>query len=187
MLNFSLMKIKYCILFICFCLSVKVFSQADSSVAAHTYPLKIILENLDNKKSTNKEHTRNLRIKIINKADTSFSFSIMTCSWDWNISFSPGNAYRNYMGCDKNIPQTITLKPKESFVLEDNFKLSDSTVNYPISISAGFRVTKPLPLYSGPDETLIMENVRASFNQFDYNAKYTYKDYIWSNPISIMF
>ena len=181
------MKRKYFIFFISFWISLKLFSQGDPSVKNITFPLKITLENLEKKKTINKDHSRNLSIQITNTTDSSFSFSIMSCSWDWSIMFSPAIAYRDYWGCLKNIPETITLKSKESFILTDRFKLLDSASKKSVSISVGFKAVKPLPLYSGPDPAAMLKAVDKIFAQFEYDPKSTHKDYIWSKPISITF
>jgi hypothetical protein len=89
------------------------------------------------------------------------------------MAFNPGIIHRDYLGCLKNIPKTITLQPKKTFVLEDNFKLSDTTINHPLSISTGFKVIKPA------------DDFFLSFFEFDYDPNAEH--FTWSKPIIISF
>jgi hypothetical protein len=168
-------------------LSTKIFCQKDSLDKAPVYPLKITLENLDKNKKNYKKKSRNLRIKITNQSDTSFSFSIMTCSWDCSFRFKPEIAYRDYWGCLANFPETITLKPKESFTLADKFKFLGSVIKKNITINVGFRVVNPMPNLETDDIKANMENLKKFDSQFDCDPKLTKKDFIWSNTISIRF
>jgi hypothetical protein len=178
------MKTKGFIIFVYLIFSLKVFCQNDSLNTISHSPLTITLENLDKGKVfQSKNYLRRLRIKITNKTDTAFSFWVMSCSWDGCIRFTPNVAYRYYVGCDKNASEKITLKPNENHLLEADFKFFDRVLKKSTLISIGFRVITKLPKYDFENPN----NKESPFSIFRDSPKYTYKDFIWSNPIAIKF
>ncbi|NOT94124.1 hypothetical protein [Ferruginibacter sp.] len=187
------MKTKYFILIILLFTSVKVFSQKDSLNKNIAYPLKVTLEDIDKHTSNySRDIFHKLRIKITNKADTSFSFWLMTCSWHGCINFNPDIVYSDFTGCDRNFPEEITLKPDSSFFLDAGYKLDSLIKNSVVKLSVGLRVIK-LPYHN------ILEFLNADLadgnekkikdfiDQFHDDPEYPKKDYIWSKPISIKF
>ena len=171
------MKKRSLIFFILLTFAVRIFSQQDRTNIETASPLNISLENLDSGKVyQSKLYYRNLRIKITNITDSAFSFFTMTCSWEGIFRFDPAIAYRIYLGCDSNTPNKIKLKPKESFTLEGKYKFSDITFKNVVLISVGLRVI-----------THFSKWVSYPFEIFYGDPNYTYKDFIWSKPISISF
>ena len=158
--------------------SLKVFCQK-ASLNKHTqYPLQITVENLDKNKSyLTKTRSRNLRIKLTNNSDTSFSFLMMTCSWHGCVRFAPAIAFPNYFGCDRNFPEKITLKPKDTFKLDFNYSfLLKKKLQRSIILSVGVRIVTAVP-----------DDFTKSMSVFFDDPKYTNKDFIWSKSISIAF
>ena len=187
------MKTKYFILIILLFTSVKVFSQKDSLNKNIAYPLKVTLEDIDKHTSNySRDIFHKLRIKITNKADTSFSFWLMTCSWHGCISFNPDIVYSDFTGCDSNFPEEITLKPDSSFFLNAGYKLDSLIKNPVVKLSVGLRVIK-LPSHNIIDisnEVMAEDNkkkIKDLFDLFRDLPRYSKEDYIWSKPISIKF
>ncbi|MGC4102515.1 hypothetical protein [Ferruginibacter sp.] len=149
------------------------------------YPLDIKLENTDT--GTSKDHAHNLKIIITNKADTAFSFLLMSCSWNSCISFKPEIIYRDYEGCPKNIAQAISLKPNESYTLSGRFKISDSTLNNSLPVTVGFRVVLPGDEHWATTSDLIIKSMEHDLSRLAYDPKYSTKDYTWSEPVAIRF
>jgi hypothetical protein len=171
--------------------SVLAYCQKDSTGKSVNFPLQITLENLDSasvyiRKSDT--HFRNLRIKIKNISDTAFSFWIMTCDWHGCVRLKPIGG-PNFFGCDRNFPEKITLKPNESHVLESEYKFFKPKLNRPTKISAGFRVITQLPKANDITDTKedLNNPTPNRLSIFSDDLKYTDKDFIWSNKISIIF
>lgn len=99
----------------------------------------------------------------------------MTCSWEQSFRFNPEIAHRDYWGCLANFPETITLKPKESFTLADRFKFLDSAIKNNLTISVGFRFVNPMPDWRTVDPGANLENIKKIDSQFNYNPKLTKK------------
>jgi len=162
------------------------YGQKGSAVKLTNYPLQVTLENLDSANVYNhgKSYSRNLRIRLTNTADSAFSFWLMSCDWHGCVRLKPQIAGPNYWGCDKNVPQEIILKPKQSHVLDFEYGFSKRKAVHPVLIRAGFRVITQLP-----ETTDITENKPepSRLSIFSDNPKYTDKDFIWSNKIKIAF
>lgn len=169
-------------------ISTVCFCQKDTAIKPVNSPLQITLENLDSASvylRKSETHFRNLRISIKNTSDTAFSFWLMTCDWHGCVRLKP-IGFPNYFGCDHNFPEKITLNPNEFHVLQFEFKFFKPKLNHSIKISAGFRIITQIPK---------VDDITESTNKFTPNRlsifsddlKYTDKDFIWSNKISIIF
>ena len=169
--------------------SVVSYGQKDSTTKPINYPLQIILENLDSISAhvrKNYPRFRNLRIKIRNTADTAFSFYIMSCDWDGCTRLKPQIGNRSSSGCDRNVCEKITLKPNEFHVLQSEYFFDKPKLNHSIKVSAGFRVITKMPKAEDITENTD-EFTPNRLSIFSDDLKYTDKDFIWSNNISIIF
>lgn len=174
------MRIKYFLAIFFLCASAKLFSQTDPGKA---YPLKIKLENLDSAKVwRDKSYFRHLRISIINKGDSSFSFWVMTCSWWGLVRTKPSVGGPHVFGCDGNYAKRIVLKPGESHRLEEEFAFVKKNR---LQFQVGFRVITEMPEAESITEP--SKSSTSRLNIFNDGPQYTDKDFLWSNKISIVF
>ncbi len=179
------MRIKYSFIVVFLFTSIKLFSQTDS--IPKTYPLKVKLENLDSAKVwRDKSYFRHLRISIINKGDTSFSFWVMTCSWWGCVRTRPSTGGPHVFGCDRNFPEKITLRPGEFHKLEEEFAFVRKKR---LQFQVGFRVITELPETESLSEFINnpIKSPSKRLSIFSDGPQYTDKDFIWSNELMIVF
>jgi hypothetical protein len=108
----------------------------------------------------------------------------MSCDWHGCVRFKPAIAWPNYSGCDHNASQEIILKPKQSHVLDFGYVFSERKTSNPTYIRAGFRVITTSMLHQ--ENSFSYEN-NDRLKIFLDDAKYSDKDFIWSNQIKIVF
>lgn len=144
------------------------------------HPLEISLKT-NHQDLQKKSGQQKFSIIITNTADTSFSFYMMSCSWQDGIVFSPNTVYRVINGCDRNVSEIVRIEPQKNIVYTGDFSCVDSLKRKAFKLKVALKILSDKnSVFDFKDIT--DEQERKAFSE--WKSKLIY-DYIWSKPVFI--
>lgn len=114
-------------------------------------------------------------IDLVNNTDSTISFWIMDCAWQWNFITNKSGIHLYFEGCDYNSTTIRKIERNQKLTYNAVFVLSDS-LNVNNNFKLGFILIKEKEIKLVPGHKL-------GFDDLLKYKKKKKKDIIWSEPI----